>query len=179
MRKLFAHKEHLLRVAGLFAVGVVVFLILQAILVPKGFGAYGHYRAGALADNRVHPLAFAGRQACVECHTDEGDLWKSGKHAGVGCEACHGALASHLENPSEKKAVKPDPKTLCATCHAKNVAKPAKFPQIDAKEHFDGAPCGGCHASHAPDKEPPKAPEAPAVPPASPEKAAPAKESKK
>ena len=48
MGVLFGHKEHLLRVAGLFVAGVLAFLVLQAFLVPRGFGVYGHYRAGAL-----------------------------------------------------------------------------------------------------------------------------------
>ena len=55
MGVLFGHRGHLLRVAGLFAAGVLAFLVLQAFLVPKGFGVYGHYRAGALEENRVRP----------------------------------------------------------------------------------------------------------------------------
>jgi Cytochrome c554 and c-prime len=156
MNRFVKDKEHLVRMAALFAAGVVVFLILQAVLVPKGFGVYGHYRAGALADNRVRVPRFAGRTACIECHTDERDAWKGGKHAGVACEACHGALAKHAEDPSSSKVVKPDPKTICFTCHLTNVAKPKKFPQMDPKNHFDGGACNSCHAPHAPDKEPKK-----------------------
>jgi len=156
MNRFVKDKEHLVRIAALFAAGVVVFLILQAILVPKEFGVYGHYRAGALADNRMRAPLFAGRTACIECHTDERDAWRGGKHAGVGCEACHGALAKHAEDPSASKAVKPDPKTICFTCHLTNVAKPKKFPQMDPKNHFGGGACNGCHSPHSPDKEPKK-----------------------
>ena len=73
MGGLFGHKEHLVRVAALFAAGVLVFVALQSLLVPKGFGGYGHYRAGALDDNRARPLVHAGRGACVECHAD---VWR-------------------------------------------------------------------------------------------------------
>jgi formate-dependent nitrite reductase cytochrome c552 subunit len=139
--------------AALFAGGVVLFVIARAVLVPKGFGLYGHYRAGALADNRSQPLVHAGRAVCGDCHTDKKDELAGGKHAGVGCEACHGALARHAEDPSVKPA-RPEPKTLCVRCHLANVAKPKKFPQIEVKTHFDGGDCHGCHASHAPNKEP-------------------------
>ena len=57
MSRLFGHREHLVRVAGLFLAGVVVFVVLQALLIPEGFGLYGHYRAGALADNRARPFS--------------------------------------------------------------------------------------------------------------------------
>lgn len=156
MNRLFKDKEHLVRVAGLFVVGIVLFVIARAILVPKTFGQYGHYRGGALADVRARPVVYAGRAACVECHTDEGDRLKGGKHKGIGCETCHGALAKHAADPSSLKPAKPDPKTLCLTCHQTNVAKPAKFPQVDVKTHMDGGPCLTCHDQHAPDKEPKK-----------------------
>ncbi len=156
MHKFLRDKEHLVRMAGLFGAGIVAFFILQALLVPKGFGEFGHYRAGALDDNRARPISFAGRAACLDCHGDQGDVLKGGKHAGLGCEACHGALAAHAEDPSAHKGFKPEIGTLCVRCHLANVAKPAKFPQIEPKEHFDGGPCGGCHDPHAPDKEPKK-----------------------
>ena len=156
MNRLFKDKEHLVRVAGLFAAGIVLFVVARAILVPKGFGDYGHYRAGALADVAARPVAYAGRAACLECHTEEGDRWKGGKHKGVGCEACHGALAKHAADPSALKPAKPDAKTLCLGCHLANVAKPGTFPQIDPKSHMEGAACLTCHDQHAPDKEPKK-----------------------
>ncbi len=154
MQKFFKDKEHLVRMAALFAAGVVLFVIARAVLVPKGFGLYGHYRAGALADNKARPVVHAGRAACGECHTDKKDELAAGKHAGVGCEACHGPLAKHAEDPSALKPTKPEPKALCLRCHLVNVAKPKTFPQVDPKTHMDGADCHGCHASHAPDKEP-------------------------
>jgi hypothetical protein len=150
MGALFGHKGHLVRVAGLFLAGVVAFLVLQALLVPKGFGVYGHYRAGALAENRVRPVAFAGRAACVECHSDVPEAMKGGRHAAVHCEACHGPLAAHAGDPTEKKAVRPDSKVLCARCHAANVARPARFPQVEAAEHSGGEACTTCHVAHNP-----------------------------
>jgi predicted CXXCH cytochrome family protein len=150
MSVLFGHKEHLVRMAALFGVGVVAFLVLQALLVPEGFGVYGHYRAGALEENRARPVAFAGRAACVECHSDVPDAMKGGRHAGIRCEACHGPLGAHAGDPTRKKAVRPDSKVLCARCHAANVARPARFPQVDPAEHSGGEACTTCHKAHNP-----------------------------
>jgi predicted CXXCH cytochrome family protein len=150
MADLFGHKGHLVRVAALFVVGILAFLVLQALLVPEGFGVYGHYRAGALDENRARPVAFAGRAACVECHSDVPDAMKGGKHLRVRCEACHGPLAGHAGDPAEKKAVRPDSKVLCAGCHAANVARPAGFPQVEPAEHSGGDACTACHVAHNP-----------------------------
>jgi hypothetical protein len=149
MRDLFKDHEHLARVAALAVGGIVVFLVLQQLLVPAGFGVYGHYRAGALDDNRAHALAFAGQGACQECHTEEASVRKAGAHAGVACEACHGPLARHADDPEQKPA-KPDGRDLCLACHTANVARPAKFPQIEPREHAESGLCTECHQAHNP-----------------------------
>jgi hypothetical protein len=150
---LFKDKEHLLRVAGLFVVGIAAFLLLQQLLVPKGFGEFGHFRTGALDDNRAVPAKFAGQATCVECHTDEAAARTAGKHAHVHCEACHGALGRHAADPEALKPTRPDPRTLCVTCHMVNEAKPAGFPQIDPKDHPEGV-CTECHLAHNPGSAP-------------------------
>ncbi len=63
MRELFKDKEHLVRMAGLFGVGLLVFVVLRGVLIPADFGELGHYRASALDDNRSVELKFAGRAA--------------------------------------------------------------------------------------------------------------------
>jgi hypothetical protein len=149
MRDLFKDYEHLARVAALAGGGVVLFLLLQQLLVPEGFGLYGHYRAGALDDNRARDLAFAGQATCVECHTDEAAVRKAGKHAGVACEACHGALARHASD-NEIKPEKPHGREVCLRCHSASVARPAKFPQIEPKDHAESGLCTECHQAHNP-----------------------------
>jgi predicted CXXCH cytochrome family protein len=156
MGERFGHSGHLLRVAALFAAGVGSFLVLRALLVPEGFGTYGHYRAAAIEDNRARPVAFAGREACVECHSDVPEAASGGKHAAVRCESCHGPLAGHAADPLEKKAVRPDPRVLCARCHEANVARPARFPQVDVAGHAADEACTTCHGAHSP-LEPPAA----------------------
>ena len=156
MRQLMKDKEHLFRMAALFLGGVVLFVILRGIMVPKGFGSLGgHFRPGALADNMARKPSFAGKPACLECHTDMIETQKGSKHASINCEACHGPMAVHAADP-EKKPVRPDPKAVCLVCHAENVAKARKFPQIDPKSHMDGGACNECHAPHAPEKGPQK-----------------------
>jgi Cytochrome c554 and c-prime len=150
MGRLFGHREHLVRVAGLFLAGIAVFVVLQSLLIPEGFGRYGHYRAGALDDARAHPVVYAGRAACLDCHADAAEATKGGGHARVHCEACHGPLAAHAGDPSEHKAHKPDAAVLCARCHQSNVARPADFPQKDRAEHAGDEPCTTCHVAHRP-----------------------------
>jgi hypothetical protein len=142
--------EHLLRLGLLFAGGFVVFLILRALLVPEGFGEIGHYRVGAIEDNRVHAVKFAGAAACLDCHPDAGEAKAQAAHAGVRCEACHGALAAHASDPSANPAERPEASTLCAVCHTRNVAKPQGFPQVDPVEHAEGMSCIDCHDAHRP-----------------------------
>jgi hypothetical protein len=154
----FKDREHLVRLAGLLLAGVVAFVVLRGLMVPKGFGELGHYRTGALADNAARPAAFAGRGACLECHTDVGPKLKGGKHSRIGCEACHGALAAHAADPSKATPILPEPKKLCPVCHQKNIAKPAKFPQVEARTHGDGEACNSCHAPHDPGSAPEPAP---------------------
>lgn len=150
MRTLFEDKEHLIRMVLLFVAVLAVFLVLRGVLLPEGFGVYGHFRAGALDDNRALPLAFAGAKACVECHEDVVSARAGGRHAAVNCEACHGALASHAEDPDALKPGLPEPQTLCLICHQVNVAKPASFPQVDPADHGDGEACNACHQPHNP-----------------------------
>lgn len=144
-------KSHLYRMALLFAAGLLAFLVLRAVMVPKGFGRYGHFRAGALTDVRSLPISYAGRAACADCHSDIVDMRKGSLHAQIGCEACHGPLEAHAADPDTTKPQLPNGRALCLGCHLENVAKPASFPQVDPKEHGDAGPCTSCHNPHHPE----------------------------
>lgn len=149
-RSLFKDKEHLVRMAGIFAVGILLFLGLQALLVPKTFGLYGHYRAAAIGEVAALPMAFAGRASCAGCHAAALEVQKAGKHATLGCEACHGALLAHALKPASVKPAKLDAKKLCPVCHAANTARPPWFKQVNVQEHSSGEACDTCHQPHAP-----------------------------
>ena len=139
-----------MRLAGLFAVGALLFVVFRWLLVPADFGIYGHYRAGALEDNRQRTPVFAGVDACGECHDDVLATRTGGGHDGVRCEACHGPLAGHSADPPDLIPELPDGATICLTCHVSAVSKPAWFPQVDPLEHAAGDPCNDCHLPHAP-----------------------------
>jgi uncharacterized CHY-type Zn-finger protein len=148
--KTFKDAGHLLRLAAVFLVGVVVFLVARGLLVPRSFGQYGHYRGNAIAEIAAHPAVFAGHQTCETCHSDVLEVKQKGRHARVNCEACHGALAKHAEDPGSVKPEKLQAAVLCARCHQANIAKPKQFPQVVPAEHSGGAACDMCHQPHSP-----------------------------
>jgi predicted CXXCH cytochrome family protein len=147
----FLHnKQHLARMAGLFCLGLAVFFVVRHFLVPQGFGLYGHYRAGALLDNMNLPIRFAGAAACADCHADVVEARKGSKHANIGCEACHGALAAHVTASADVVPKRPNGRELCLGCHLANLARPKTFPQVAIPDHGTAGPCLACHKAHAP-----------------------------
>jgi len=141
---------HLFRMAAVFAAGIVLFLVLRAIFVPKSFGQYGHYRGAALAEIAAKPILFAGHGACESCHTDVYEVKSKGVHAPVDCEACHGPLAKHADDPTALQPPKMDVAVLCVRCHEASLAKPQSFPQVKSEEHSGGVVCNTCHQPHSP-----------------------------
>jgi len=146
----FKDAEHLFRLAAVFAAGVILFLIVRSVLVPRSFGRYGHYRADAIAEIAALPISYAGHQTCENCHGDIADVKSKGVHKGVNCESCHGPQAKHADDPGSVLPAKLDTTVLCARCHQANIAKPAAFPQVNAAEHSSGAACNTCHQPHSP-----------------------------
>jgi len=146
----FRDAGHLFRLLGVFVAGVLLFLVIRAFLVPKSFGEYGHYRGAALAEIAARPINFAGHEACETCHADVLDKKKGGKHAHVNCEACHGPLAKHADDPGSVTPAKLDTAVLCVRCHEANAAKPKSFPQVVSADHSNGLPCDTCHQPHSP-----------------------------
>lgn len=149
MNRSFKDFEHLVRLAGLFAAGVLFFVVARAELVPADFGKYGHYRAGAIADVAARPMAYAGRARCTECHEDEVNEAAPAKHKVISCETCHGALLKHADDPAVD-VPRADGQLLCLRCHAANTGKPSHQPTVIAKEHSDEDTCVSCHKPHDP-----------------------------
>ncbi len=150
MKDFLRSTEHLLRVGILLILGVIAFLLIRRAVVPADFGKYGHFRAGALDEIAARPVKFAGREACEVCHSDQAEAKSKGPHARVGCEACHGPLANHAEDPSSIIPKLPDTAVLCARCHESNAGKPKSFPQVATAEHSAGLACNTCHKPHNP-----------------------------
>jgi hypothetical protein len=145
----FKDFEHLLRMAALFVAGILLFGVARAQLVPMEFGKYGHYRAGAIDDAAARPLTYAGRARCAECHEDVVTAAAPAKHKVLSCEACHGALLKHADDP-EVATPKVDSQLLCLRCHAANTGKPSHQPTVVAKDHSDEPTCTSCHKPHDP-----------------------------
>jgi len=150
LSRFFRDSGHLIRPALVLLAGVVIFLIIRAIVVPKDFGKYGHYRAGALDMIAALPVAYAGGSQCTVCHDQEAKVHDAGKHASVHCEACHGPLAKHVDDPVANVPKLPDVANLCRRCHEKDAAKPKAFPQVDTVAHSQGMVCDTCHQPHNP-----------------------------
>lgn len=148
--RVFKDIEHLIRLAVVMAIALIAFIVLRAAVVPRSFGQYGHYRGAAIAEIAARPISFAGHQTCEGCHTDVVDQKKLGKHVVVPCEACHGALARHADDPATVTPGKLDTAVVCARCHEANSAKPKKFPQVLTADHSGGIACDTCHQPHRP-----------------------------
>jgi hypothetical protein len=86
----------------------------------------------------------------VLCHDDEGKARAAGKHAHVACEACHGALAQHADDPAAHVPKLPEVANLCRRCHEQDAAKPKNFPQVATAAHSGGMACNNCHQPHNP-----------------------------
>ncbi len=150
MRQLFKDAEHLFRMTGLFVIGVASLLVLRSVLVPTDFGLYGHFRAGAITDNAARVPVHAGREACELCHDDVTEARVGGRHEGISCETCHGALGVHAEDPSAVSPKPPAGRPFCVNCHRINGTKPETFPQVDPDEHAEEMECNECHDPHNP-----------------------------
>lgn len=149
-RPAFRDYEHVLRMAGLFALAVVAFLVWRSWMVPADFGVYGHFRAGAIAEAASLTPVYAGQGSCIDCHADVQQVRLTGRHAAVACEACHEPLGDHARGETDVAPVRPSPRAVCLTCHAARLGMPKAFPRIVVQEHSEAGPCTACHRAHAP-----------------------------
>lgn len=141
---------HVAKVAVLFAFAIGAFLLVRWWFIPVDFGVYGFYRAGALDDNRAHAVVYAGRAACVDCHSEVVESRRGSRHEAIGCESCHGPLASHVTGADETTPARPDTRVTCIRCHTARVGKPLGFPQVDVADHAPEGSCATCHHPHHP-----------------------------
>jgi hypothetical protein len=144
------NSSHLIALVAACLVGVAIFAVVRASVVPEGFGKYGHYRPGALDDNMKKPISYAGKPVCAGCHYDIDEKLTSGKHQSISCETCHGAQAKHAGDPASGKPPLPKVEGLCVRCHEADAAKPKRFPQVASVKHSGGVSCDGCHQPHKP-----------------------------
>lgn len=134
----------------LFILLITAFFVFRHLLIPKGFGDYGHYRSDAADDVSAQDIVYAGISVCIECHDDINDMKKASFHRGISCEVCHGAAAAHANEPDEFTPAVPRGREQCLLCHNYIPARPSGFPQIISEQHNPGKSCMTCHDPHNP-----------------------------
>ncbi|MHC4134987.1 MAG: cytochrome c3 family protein [Planctomycetota bacterium] len=151
--------DQVIRLAILVAVSVIALIVVRQRFVPPTFGEEGHYRSAARDAIAALPVRFAGWQACVECHDEEGDKKRKSYHRTLSCEVCHGPAQDHAKEAEEgefdRRPIIPSTRTACLTCHEYLPSRPTGFPQILELQHNPMKPCMECHDAH--DPTPPEA----------------------
>ncbi len=158
--------HHVKRVVIALVAVALAALIARQVVYPATYGDVGNYRAAAVPQlMSVYPPLHQGRDKCAECHDDEAEAHAKDVHVTVQCETCHGPGASHVraqeegvETPEgEVQIYVPRTQAACLTCHRRLLARPAAFPQIDVKEHYEmlgvvqtDVACSECHSPHEP-----------------------------
>jgi hypothetical protein len=142
------------RLLVLFVAATVGLVIVRQRFVPPTFGEEGHYRSAARTAIAALPLKYAGWQACVECHDEEGEKKNKSYHRTLSCEVCHGPAQDHAteaeEGSFEIRPFVPTTRGACLTCHSYLPSRPTGFPQILELQHHPMKPCMECHDPHDP-----------------------------
>jgi hypothetical protein len=138
------------RLIVIFGVLVLAFITVRVVLKPATFSQYGHYRGAALTEALAREPAYIPRAECAQCHDEQAAQNAAGPHSRISCQTCHGPGREHIADPSLGNIHKPAVRDLCLRCHDQRDARPHQQPQIDEKEHADGANCGACHTIHNP-----------------------------
>ena len=125
-------------------------VLARVVLTPRSFGQYGWYRGDALMERASLPVEFAGKKFCAECHEPQSEKLAQSGHKTLSCEACHGPLQWHADDPLSKKLRKEDAFADCLRCHQSNPSRPKWHKQIVAKDHYSGDKCIDCHPPHVP-----------------------------
>ena len=135
---------------------VVIYLVVRHLLIPSGFGLWGHYRAPSAIQNAELPVKYAGGEACADCHSDIVSAKKTGYHRGVACETCHGAAYAHTQDQEKHKPQINRARPACLICHEYLSSRPTGFPQVVSESHNPLKQCITCHQPH--DPKPPHPP---------------------
>jgi DmsE family decaheme c-type cytochrome len=108
---------------------------------------------------------YAGADACKTCHEDLYNAWEKSPHwkttlnkregaSHQGCEACHGAAANHVSDPSDtsklflfEKASNKEVNARCLSCHAGGTEHLKVVNSIHSQNDVS---CISCHSPHHP-----------------------------
>ena len=153
---------HVFRIILILIVVGVVGVAVRAMVLPKSFGEFGHYRGDAIEDEINRPIRNGTNASCLVCHPYIREMHLEGVHHTVSCEFCHGPAADHVKDGKvianlPKKEGK-EIKTLCLRCHnqiirarPKESIKMVSMPQHLEEKHVRiDHNCNQCHNVHAP-----------------------------
>jgi hypothetical protein len=156
--RIWRFPDQVVRLAFLFVLAGAAMILVRNHFVPESFGERGHYRFDSLETITSQEIRYAGWQACVECHEEEGEARSDSYHRALSCEVCHGPAHSHVEDPTSHQPPIPRKRgEACLYCHSYLPSRPTGFPQIIERIHNPMEPCVTCHDPH--DPSPPEVPE--------------------
>jgi hypothetical protein len=152
------HSKHVFRAFILLGLVLVALFLVRSLVRPSGWGEYGNFRTGAVAEMIAIEPVYGDEESCRSCHEKRWEERAGGKHATVPCESCHDALTSHVRDGKKVSKMASDRSyELCARCHRKIQGRPEGFAQVKLDEHMadmGGSPgaeaCLDCHNPHHP-----------------------------
>ena len=97
-------------------IAVAAFATLSAPAHAQATKAQATGATAAAAKPAAAKAAKFDATACLGCHAPVKALYDSGKHKGVGCNACHDGTAAHLADTAKRPATKTD-LANCGGCH--------------------------------------------------------------
>lgn len=154
------------RTSLIVALAVFAFLFMHqasSLAQDKQTPKTGGSVAASSAPQASGSSQYAGPDACKTCHEDEYNSWEKSPHwkttlntrGGApkqGCEACHGAAASHVADPSDtsklflfEKASAKEINARCLECHASGTEHMHAINSLHAKNDVS---CTSCHSPH-------------------------------
>jgi hypothetical protein len=90
---------------------------------------------------------YAGVGQCAQCHRVETARAASARHAGIGCESCHGPTLEHALAGQGVATPTLPTEAVCTRCHEAALGRPAGLLQIDTSDHYVPM-CLQCHDPH-------------------------------
>ncbi|MEA2115947.1 MAG: hypothetical protein U9P36_11285 [Thermodesulfobacteriota bacterium] len=135
---------------------------VRAMVMPKTFGDFGHYRGSAIEDEMNRPIRNGTNASCLVCHPYIRQMHLEGVHNTVSCEFCHGPMADHVKDGKViadlPKKQGEEIKNLCLRCHNQIIrARPKEsIKMISMPQHLEEKHvridhnCNQCHNVHAP-----------------------------
>ncbi len=160
------HNKHIMRLLGVLGTIAVLFVVVRTMAVPKDFGKTGHFRFGAIEEEKAKTPRFQGADACKNCHAEVFKIWTAGKHKHhIQCENCHGPRFWHIRQMNGEPDATP-PKAYwnatgiveCKRCHVKTFERAPQVKSIESVQahvtEMGGTfnpttKCTDCHNQHS------------------------------